>query len=345
MSKQSGEPPKASSNRSKAWYNQLDEFLTFLEERVRMTPEVKRRSEVDLALRQLYARPEYKFPKSCAGRAEALYHYFEQAGWDDGGTDGADGDEQSEEPAPKRAKKERNDSAAPRGGSPSTSIVRYPPPNHSIWGINGIMHGVARKTPIGNTTGRRVSDVFDDRYRDERRDPKVFGHNGIEVGQWYPTQLFACFHGAHGHLQAGISGDADSGAYSVVVSGQYEELDNDRGNYLYYSGSGSHKNTDPRKAADSTPGMLALKRSLQTRKPVRVLRTWTGKSRYVPYCGLRYDGLYTVVTQDTPKNAKGGMYEQFALERLGGQPEIDQGRPNAKEMRDYARIANGYPAV
>ena len=115
------------------------------------------------------------------------------------------------------------------------------------------------------------------------------------------------------------------------VSGQYDDLDTDHGTYLYYSANNSHSNDDPHRAVESSPGALALHQSRLSGKPVRVLRSSTGKSQYAPRCGLRYDGLYRVVTVNHPKNAKGGLYEQFGLERLGGQAEIDVLRPNARE--------------
>jgi hypothetical protein len=86
-------------------------------------------------------------------------------------------------------------------------------------------------------------------------------------------QIVALFRGAHGSKIGGISGNAATGAYSVVTSGgAYEELDEDRGNTLYYSGSRSHDNTDPKKPFPSSPGTLALKASQRTHNPVRVLR-------------------------------------------------------------------------
>ncbi|KAK4544273.1 hypothetical protein LTR36_004483 [Oleoguttula mirabilis] len=327
--------PLGDSGGCKTWYARLDKFLAWLETEVRMTFELKKRSVIVTALQTIYAKEVYHFPATYADRARALYERWESEGWHSGGGAGGGGLEGLElddalviSNARWRARKE---SAAPAGGvKPGT--IKLPPKEHYIWGMNGIMHGVAMKISDGNKKGT----VFDPRYK--RRSSKVHGHNGIAVGTWYPRQLVALFRGAHGHQQAGITGDEKTGAFSIVVSGQYDLLDRDRGEYLYYSGSHSHDNESPNEPAPSAPGTLALHTSLETGEAVRVLRSHTGKSRHAPSVGLRYDGLYRVVSVSRPKNAKGGLYEQFKLERMGEQGEINQFRPNAREIRQFGEI-------
>ena len=117
--------------------------------------------------------------------------------------------------------------------------------------------------------------------------------------------------GAHGARIAGIAGDTDLGAYSIVVSssGFYDALDRDEGRRLFYSGSGSHENEDPDRPAKSTSGTKALKASLATGRPVRVLRAGNPGNNeshpWAPERGIRYDGLYRVVRMLTPLNARG----------------------------------------
>ena len=156
------------------------------------------------------------------------------------------------------------------------------------------------------------------------------------------TRFVALFRGAHGATQGGIYGNRENGGYSIVISGVYDDLDQDYGDILYYSGSNSHSNEDPRSPAPSTGGTIALQASERTQNPVRVIRTSSGKSTIAPISGLRYDGLYKVVSSRYPKNLKGGIYEQFKLVRLDDQPEIDRSRPTQKESRDYERIGDGY---
>ena len=79
------------------------------------------------------------------------------------------------------------------------------------------MHGVVLKI-----SSRRRDYILDSRY--PKRDAKVFGHNGLDVGQWWPMQIVALFNGAHGSKIGGISGNSQTGAYSIVTSGgAYEE--------------------------------------------------------------------------------------------------------------------------
>lgn len=160
---------------------------------------------------------------------------------------------------------------------------------------------------------------------------------------WFPYQLKAVFHGAHGTSQAGIT-IGPIGAYSVVISDVYEDLDRDMGETVFYSGSGSHENTDPGRLAAVTTGIRSLHASIENQQPVRVLRSHSGASRWAPSKGLRYDGLYKVVSYSTPKNGKGGLYERFRLERIDGQTPLEdcRARPNWQDLRAYERIDNGY---
>jgi hypothetical protein len=51
-----------------------------------------------------------------------------------------------------------------------------------------------------------------------KREFKVFGHNGIQIGQWWPRQICALRDGAHGNKGGGISRGKDSGVRSVVLN-------------------------------------------------------------------------------------------------------------------------------
>ncbi|KAK4622457.1 E3 ubiquitin-protein ligase ORTHRUS 1 [Fulvia fulva] len=233
---------------------------------------------------------------------------------------------------------------ADSGIDQAMASVKRPPFDNLIWGRHGILHGLALK----RSDERKVLIMYPE-YADQQRPAKVFGHNDITVRRWFPKQLCAVFHGAHGQHQAGIHGDPNKGAYLVVVSGQYDDLDQDRGDVLFYSGSGSHANTNPRQTPTPTNGTKALHASLASEQPVRVLRSHSGQSRYAPSKGLRYDGLYRVTAVRNPTNIHGGLYEQFKLERIS-QEEDDlqiplercKARPNGQDLSDYDRIEYGY---
>lgn len=51
-----------------------------------------------------------------------------------------------------------------------------------------------------------------------RHECRVVGHNGLEVGDWWPLRVCALRDGAHGAMQGGIAGSSNDGAYSIVVS-------------------------------------------------------------------------------------------------------------------------------
>jgi hypothetical protein len=138
----------------------------------------------------------------------------------------------------------------------------------------------------------------------------------------------------------GISGSAVAGTYSIVVSGLYDDLDKDEGDKLYYSGSNSHENTSAEPITSNKT--RALERSVATRKPVRVFRSSQGKWKFVPRAGLRYDGLYTVVSMTIEKNGKGGAYKRFKLERVEEQDEIQINAPLQNLIGLFERVKDGY---
>ncbi|KAF8414423.1 PUA-like domain-containing protein [Boletus edulis BED1] len=70
--------------------------------------------------------------------------------------------------------------------------------------------------------------------------------------------------------------------------------------------------------------MSCPKRSVETGKPIRVIRGFKLRSKYGPSEGYRYDGLYVVKKYWQEKGLhKGGFLVcKFAFVRLPGQPPI-----------------------
>jgi predicted restriction endonuclease len=98
----------------------------------------------------------------------------------------------------------------------------------------------------------------------------------------------------HRPLQAGIAGTQATGAESIVVSGGYED-DEDNGSEIIYTGHGGQENG--RQVADQSfdsPGNAALVTSKLTGAPVRVIRGAHRRSAFAPQVGYRYDGLFLV---------------------------------------------------
>ncbi|KAK5737668.1 hypothetical protein LTR17_006530 [Elasticomyces elasticus] len=212
-----GVPDRKESISIAAWYDQVEELLTWLENDAQMSVELK--TQVDKVLSVMSSKA-FHFPEEIKTRAKALHNRFETANWGGAPLPIKVEDEDTEmiDEAPPRdcaspSRRERRDDAR---------AVRCPPAGHRIWGVNGMMHGLALTIPNGRGSGRLAYNP-----RFERRRSKVHGDNGIAVGTWYPRQLAACFHGAHGSSQGGIAGSGESGAYSIVSSGAYSDVDID----------------------------------------------------------------------------------------------------------------------
>lgn len=280
-------------------------------------------------------------PEGLATWGASIYAKLESLNWGAGSTfDGNNVQAEDEQDLP------MSSSTTPRTRSPTsegTSNVRAPPADHPIWGVNGVMHGLMMKQGA-----KGIIYLFDQRYKSEKRDARVFGHNGLTPGDWWPLLRVAIFHGAHGHVMAGIYGSSSEGTYSVIVSGKsatYGDLDNDEGNVLYYSADRSHDNSDPMRVNVVTASTQSLQKSIVTRRPVRVLRNAGPKKDWAPVVGIRYDGLYRVVKHQNAKNKNGGLYDRFKLVRLEGQRslvEISRSVPTQQQKEVEQRFREGY---
>lgn len=290
-----------------------DEYLPFLEFGAarQMTNKFANYAKVKEAL-TLLRNPENRLPTAIAKKADELYKKFAGAAWD------------ASTPTP-----------APR----AKFTGEYPPEDHPIWGKEGIMHGVVLgHGPHGNPTYR-----LDDRY--DPRNAEVYGHNGLQPGMWFPRQECLRFHGGHAQKIRGISGHENKGAYSIVVSGAYDDIDKDEGDIIYYSAEGAHGRDASRRA--EVKGNRALRASIRSHNPVRVFRSAKGPGRFAPPCGIRYDGLYEVFGREENLNAQGESYDLYKLRRLVGidQPDLKdivRARPTPQEQAHYERIKAGY---
>ncbi|KAI5853555.1 PUA-like domain-containing protein [Tricharina praecox] len=180
-----------------------------------------------------------------------------------------------------------------------------------------------------------------------------FGHNGIDLGTWWPLQICVRRDGAHGAPVAGIYGQLDVGAFSVISSGGsgYEATDEDNGDVLFYSGTNGWKAN-----GDTGPVLTThtkvLMRSYENQRPVRVVRA-KGASKWAPSVGYRYDGLYTVVEHEVATrkvkgtNAEEGYY-RFKMVRCDGQEplvDIRARSPTLVERAAYKRYEELRPSL
>ncbi|KAJ9148593.1 hypothetical protein NKR23_g4982 [Pleurostoma richardsiae] len=184
-----------------------------------------------------------------------------------------------------------------------------------LFGRKGIMDGLKIQHSGNGHKGRYA--MINKNYKQTH---DIFGNNGLRVGQWFPNRAAALYHGAHGHSQGGISGKLDKGVYSIVISG-YDDLDSDNGDEIWYSGSqGKESKTDQ---TELTNANKALRVSLARGNDVRVLRTSRAGHPCRPSCGVRYDGLYRVVTEQQVKNKHGALVPRWKLRRNPGQTPLN----------------------
>jgi putative restriction endonuclease len=103
---------------------------------------------------------------------------------------------------------------------------------------------------------------------------RIFGEiSGVPVGSTYPDRQELSRAGVHRPTRAGISGSAEEGADSIVLSGGYED-DEDFGDVIVYTGHGGQDQISKKQIADQelTRQNLALAVSMQQGLPVRVVR-------------------------------------------------------------------------
>jgi len=140
----------------------------------------------------------------------------------------------------------------------------------------------------------------------------MFGHiDGIAVGDIFEDRKHLRASGIHAPMMAGIWG-AQEGAYSIVLSGGYED-DIDELDYILYTGQGGQDVPGGKQVADQeyTKGNLGLRLSCEYGLPVRVTRGHQIKNG--PEMGYRYDGLYRVEKYERVKGKRGFYICRFHL--------------------------------
>ena len=140
----------------------------------------------------------------------------------------------------------------------------------------------------------------------------MFGHvDGTSIGQIFEDRKHLRAVGIHAPTMAGIWG-AQEGAYSIVLSGGYED-DIDELDYILYTGQGGQNTPGGKQVSDQkfVKGNLGLKLSCEYGLPVRVTRGHQIKNG--PEKGYRYDGLYRVEKYERIKGQRGFYICRFHL--------------------------------
>ncbi|GIY19420.1 e3 ubiquitin-protein ligase UHRF1 [Caerostris extrusa] len=166
--------------------------------------------------------------------------------------------------------------------------------------------------------------------------PNHFGPiPGVEVGTMWMFRVQVSESGVHRPHVAGIHGRESDGAYSIVLSGGYED-DLDEGEDFKYTGSGGRDLSGNKRCAEQScdQTLTRMNKALASNcnaalnkngaeakdwkagKPVRVVRNCKGRkhSEYSPEEGNRYDGIYKVVKYWPEKGKSGFLSMEIFIE-------------------------------
>jgi len=154
---------------------------------------------------------------------------------------------------------------------------------------------------------------------------------GIEVGKTWKSRKDCADDGVHVKTFAGISGNSMKGAYSIVLSGNYED-DIDHGETFIYTGTGGRAGGgafagETQQVKDQTfdhSDNKALQLSATYGRPVRVIRGPNPVSNFAPAEGYRYDGLHIVEKAYMAEGKSGWQVCRFEFRRLPNQPPLPE---------------------
>lgn len=248
-------------------------------------------------------------------------------------------------PRPKQIKRPRKKAATAHAAAAADTHVRRRK-SRRLSGLDATSGGLADDWSAGDESSES-DEPIENRWP-QRPEVDLFGAlPGIACGFKFDSRADACTAGVHRATVAGIVGKPDLGCFSIVLNGGYAD-DLDEGEFLTYTGSGgrSLKGTraNPKnlrtgkhtknQTLEGNEGRYnrSLQKSVETGKPVRVIRGYKLESQYAPlgidYGGdanYRYDGLYRVQKMWSQKGCDHPFQVfKFALVRLKGQPPLEQ---------------------
>lgn len=126
--------------------------------------------------------------------------------------------------------------------------------------------------------------------------------------------------------------------FLLTITPPADGIFHSHGDTIYYSGPNSQNHTDPVNPPGGSTSYL--ERSLQTGRPVRVLRAADRKGTLPPSVGIRYDGLYQLIGRSELANTKGGLFVRYVLKRQDGQEalsDIAKRSPTQQQITDFNR--------
>ncbi|XP_058800436.1 E3 ubiquitin-protein ligase UHRF1-like [Phymastichus coffea] len=189
---------------------------------------------------------------------------------------------------------------------------------------------------------------------------------GIEVGTMWKFRFQVSEAGVHRPHVAGIHGRAEDCAYSIVLSGGYED-DVDNGEEFFYTGSGGRDLSGNKRTAKQSCDQrltlmnkaLALNCHAKINEkqgaeaddwkkgiPIRVVRNFklAKHSTYAPEDGNRYDGLYKVIKYWPEKGQSGFKVWRYLLRRDDPTPApwTEEGKSRIAELGLKMIYPEGY---
>ncbi|XP_064113052.1 E3 ubiquitin-protein ligase UHRF1-like [Macrobrachium nipponense] len=188
---------------------------------------------------------------------------------------------------------------------------------------------------------------------------------GVEVGTLWKYRLQVSEAGIHRPHVAGIHGRESEGAYSIVLSGGYED-DEDNGDSFTYTGSGGRDLSGNKRTAEQSCDQLLTRmnkalalncnvpinkngaeaKDWRGGKPVRVVRNEKGRkhSKYAPEEGNRYDGIYKIVKYWQSTGKSGFKVWRYLLQRDDPTPApwTKEGKKRIAELGLEMQYPEGY---
>lgn len=183
-----------------------------------------------------------------------------------------------------------------------------------------------------------ISRSLDTEYK-FRETAEYIGEGNLLNGQWFPLQITAVRDGAHGEIEAGISG-YNGVAVSIVLNSSASKrsyADIDEGNSIQYCGTRG-------KDGNTSQATQLLLESEKKDIPIRLLRgsKLATINPYRPESGLRYDGLYKITSHELLENKS--QLHRFRLQRMEGQTPIrhkgKEARPTPEENEELKAVQN-----
>ncbi|MCA1278927.1 YDG/SRA domain-containing protein [Saccharopolyspora sp. 7B] len=226
--------------------------------------------------------------------------------------------------------------------------------HYDISGLARIISGAASDSPSTSTPlapederalAKRAADLgFSVIARPDKtkRPEPVFGHiPGVVEQHLFPTRYDAHLLGVHRALQAGIVGTRKEGAESIVVSGGYED-DEDQGHTIIYTGHGGQdeRKRQIRHQSFDDPGNAALQTSTFTGRPVRVVRRANASNGSASGSGYSYAGLFVVEESWHAPGLRGFEMCRFRLVKL---QEPDASAPAPEAPAEQAPVGTRTP--